>query len=54
LHGLGADHPNTETVWQNFCDLIKTVIQAGQTAQLSEQPLTQALLAQMQAEHENA
>jgi hypothetical protein len=30
------------------------MIQAGQTAQLSDQPLTQALLAQMQAEHENA
>jgi hypothetical protein len=54
LQSLGADHPNTETVRQNFCGLIKAMVQAGQTAQLSEQPLTQALLAKMQTEHENA
>jgi tetratricopeptide (TPR) repeat protein len=44
---LRADHPNTQTVQQNLRIFIAAVMQAGQTAQLSDHPLTQAVLRQM-------
>ena len=50
LQRLGKAHPNTQTGWQNFCDFIQQVIQAGQTAQLSDDPVTQAVLQQMEEE----
>lgn len=47
LKSLGTDHSTTQTVQQNFCDFIAKVVQAGQTAQLSDDPVTQGLLRQM-------
>ena len=48
FNSLGQDHPNSQTVWKNFIALLTQVMQAGQTAQLSQHPLTQDLLRQMQ------
>ncbi|MBE9180882.1 tetratricopeptide repeat protein [Oculatella sp. LEGE 06141] len=45
---LGANHPNTQQGWQNFLIFLSQVIQAGQTAQLSDHALTQDLLRQIQ------
>jgi tetratricopeptide (TPR) repeat protein len=45
---LGTDHPNTRTVWRNFLTFLQQAIQAGQTTQLSDHPLTQDLLRQLQ------
>jgi hypothetical protein len=50
FNALGTDHPNTQQVWQNFLGFLSQVIQSGQTAQLSDHPLTQDLLRQMQEE----
>jgi tetratricopeptide (TPR) repeat protein len=50
FNSLGADHPNTQIVWQNFCLFLQQVIEAGQTAQLSDHPVTQDLLRQMREE----
>jgi tetratricopeptide (TPR) repeat protein len=44
---LGDDYPNTETVWQNFRGLLQAVMEAGQTGQLSNHPVTQDLLRQL-------
>ncbi len=44
---LGADHPHTQATWQNFYLFVQQVIQAGQTAQLSDHSVTQELLRQM-------
>ena len=44
---LGETHPNTQTVWGNFIEFLRQVIQAGQTAQLSEHPMTQDVLEQL-------
>jgi tetratricopeptide (TPR) repeat protein len=49
---LGAEHPNTQTVWQNFLQFLQQVVQAGQTAQLSNHPATQDLLRQLQQTNE--
>jgi tetratricopeptide (TPR) repeat protein len=51
---LGTGHPKTQTVQQDFRDFLSQVIQTGQTAQLSDHPLTQDLLRQMQMENDNA
>jgi tetratricopeptide (TPR) repeat protein len=45
---LGQDHPHTQTVWNNFLGFLRQVVQEGQTAQLSDHPLTQDLLRQIQ------
>jgi tetratricopeptide (TPR) repeat protein len=47
FHSLGTDHPNTQTIGQNFCRFITAVMQAGQTAQLSDHPTTQQLIKQL-------
>nr|WP_281063312.1 tetratricopeptide repeat protein [Leptolyngbya sp. Cla-17] len=49
---LGDNHPNTQTGRQNFRFLLQQVIQAGQTAQLSEHPLTQKLIQQLQMQNQ--
>jgi tetratricopeptide (TPR) repeat protein len=54
LDRLGTNHPNTQTVRQNFRMFLGQVIQAGQTAQLSDHPLTQDLLRQLQETNEAA
>ncbi|HEY9629254.1 MAG TPA: tetratricopeptide repeat protein [Coleofasciculaceae cyanobacterium] len=41
---LGKTHPNTQAVWKNLMSFLQQVIQAGQTAQLSQHPVTQKLL----------
>ncbi|MBD1996292.1 tetratricopeptide repeat protein [Leptolyngbya sp. FACHB-541] len=51
---LGTDHPNSQQVWQNFQAFLWQVIRAEQTAQLSDHPVTQDLLRQMQMENDNA
>ena len=45
---LGNDHPNTQIVFENFIVFIQTVIEKQRTAQLSDHPLTQALLKHLQ------
>ncbi len=47
VNQLGANHPNTQTCKQNFLSLLQQATAAGQTAQLSDHPLTQALLQQI-------
>lgn len=51
---LGANHPNTQTCKQNFLSLLQQATAAGQTAQLSDHPLTQALLQQIHMGNSNA
>jgi tetratricopeptide (TPR) repeat protein len=50
---LGTDHPNSQQVLQNFLIFLSQVIQTGQAAQLSDHPLTQDLLRQMQERMQN-
>jgi tetratricopeptide (TPR) repeat protein len=45
----GFEHPNFQTVLKNFYDFIKQVIQAGQQTVLSDHPITQNLLSEVQA-----
>ena len=45
---LGEEHPYTKKFTSNLQRLIKTVIEKNQTAQLSDHPLTQAILQQLQ------
>lgn len=47
---LGAEHPSIQTVLSNFVELLRQTIAADRTAELSDEPLTQALLAQIRAE----
>ena len=47
---LGDHHPSTKLGWVNFRYLVQQVAQVGQTAQLSQHPLTQDLLRQMQGQ----
>ncbi|MBI4781936.1 MAG: tetratricopeptide repeat protein [Oscillatoriophycideae cyanobacterium NC_groundwater_1537_Pr4_S-0.65um_50_18] len=49
-HRLGDTHPSFQTVWSNFIEFLRQVIQAGQTAQLSAHPTTQDVLEQLQEE----
>jgi tetratricopeptide (TPR) repeat protein len=44
---LGKTHPTTQTVWRNFVYLLQQAIEAGQTAELSDHPLTQEMLKQL-------
>ena len=48
VSSLGKTHPNTVTVWQNFVVFLQTVVEAQQEDQLSDHPLVQNLLRQMQ------
>ncbi|NJL47433.1 MAG: tetratricopeptide repeat protein [Leptolyngbyaceae cyanobacterium SM2_5_2] len=45
---LGQDHPNTQTVLGNFFGFLQAVVAAGQAESLSDHPITQALLTQIQ------
>jgi tetratricopeptide (TPR) repeat protein len=47
---LGENHPNTQTVLGNFVGFLQSVIAAGQAPILSDHPLTQALLQQVQGQ----
>ncbi|MCS6815231.1 MAG: tetratricopeptide repeat protein [Cyanobacteria bacterium] len=47
LQVLGQDHPSTQTVWSNFRACLQAAVAAGQAGELSEHPLTQAMLAQL-------
>jgi tetratricopeptide (TPR) repeat protein len=47
LTKLGQDHPNTQTFLRNFRRFVQTVIAAGRAAELSDHPLTQALLQEL-------
>ena len=50
MEKLGENHPNTQTGWENFRYLLQQVVEAGRAAELSDDPTTQAVLAQIQAE----
>lgn len=54
VNQLGANHPNTQTCKQNFLSLLQQATAAGQTAQLSDHPLTQALLQQIRMGNSHA
>ena len=45
---LGQDHPNTNVMFNNLVDFIQQVIKANKTDILSDRPLTQNLLQQLQ------
>jgi tetratricopeptide (TPR) repeat protein len=47
---LGETHPNTQAGLGNFVNLLQQVVAAGRSAELSDHPVTQALLAQLQTE----
>lgn len=49
---LGNDHHNTQTVKNDFRGFLQAMMQAGQTGQLSDHPLTQDLLRQMRERSE--
>ena len=44
---LGENHPNTQTVRRNFIDCLREAMSAGQDSQLSQHPITQAMLQQL-------
>jgi tetratricopeptide (TPR) repeat protein len=46
----GFEHPNLQTVLQNFHSFVAQVIQEGRQAELSDRPETQALLKQLQSD----
>jgi tetratricopeptide (TPR) repeat protein len=50
FQSLGQDHPNTQTVWDNLATCLSQALQSGQQAELSNHPLTQALLTQLQSD----
>ena len=47
---LGKNHPNTQTVLDNFVGFLQSVVAAGQAPMLSDHPVTQALLQQVQGQ----
>lgn len=47
---LGENHPNTQTTADNFVGILQAVVAAGQTSILSDHPITQALLRQLQGQ----
>jgi tetratricopeptide (TPR) repeat protein len=47
LEKLGEDHPNTQTGLSNFVSLLRQAVEAGRAAELSDHPMTQAVLAQL-------
>ena len=47
LNRLGENHPNTQTVRSNFINFLQQAISAGQDSQLSQHPITQAILQQL-------
>jgi tetratricopeptide (TPR) repeat protein len=49
---LGENHPNTQSGWQNFIHFLQQVTAENRTAELSEDPLTQKLLADLRQQAE--
>ncbi|PSB14494.1 tetratricopeptide repeat protein [filamentous cyanobacterium CCP2] len=47
FNSLGATNPNTQTTLNNFLYFLQQVMEAGQTTQLSDHPLTQDLIKQL-------
>ncbi|MCS6812356.1 MAG: tetratricopeptide repeat protein [Cyanobacteria bacterium] len=47
---LGQDHPSTQTVFNNFVTCLQAAVAAGQAGELSDHPLTQAMLAMLTEE----
>ena len=54
VNQLGANHPNTQICKQNFLNLLNQVFALGQTTQLSDHSLTQAVLHQLRTGNSNA
>jgi len=50
---LGTEHPDTQTVLTNFVGLLRKAITEGCTTDLSDDPLTQALLQHLQSQIED-
>jgi tetratricopeptide (TPR) repeat protein len=44
---LGENHPHTQTVRGNFRYLVQQAVEAGQAGELSDHPMTQAILQKM-------
>jgi len=44
---LGDNHPDTQTAWSNFIYFLQQAISTGQDSQLSQHPITQAILQQL-------
>ena len=49
---LGERHPNTQTVWNNFADCLHQAMESGKADALSDHPVTQRLLQQLQPQNE--
>jgi tetratricopeptide (TPR) repeat protein len=47
MNVVGKTHPHTQTAWGNFCYLVQQAVEAGQAGELSDHPITQAVLQQM-------
>jgi hypothetical protein len=52
LQVSGEIHSSPFACWENFIRFLQQVIQAGQTAQLSDRPLTQGMIQQIQQQTE--
>ena len=50
MEKLGENHPNTQTGWGNFRYLLQRAVEAGRAAELSDHPVTRAVLAQIRTE----
>jgi hypothetical protein len=49
---LGQDHPNTQTAMRNLYGFLQKVITENRTAELSDNPMTQKLLADLRQQAE--
>ena len=49
---LGERHPNTQTVLNNFANCLHQAIESGKADTLSDHPITQGLLKQLQSQSE--
>lgn len=45
---LGEDHPSTQAVRRSFRYLVQQAVEAGRAGELSDHPLTQVMLRQVQ------
>ena len=49
---LGERHPSTQAFWNNFADCLYQAMESGKADTLSENPVTQRLLQQLQSQNE--
>jgi tetratricopeptide (TPR) repeat protein len=46
---LGANHPQTQSAWNNLRYLVQQAVQAGRAGELSDNPVTQAIVEELSA-----